>query len=109
MDEKVYDLTDAGDTEKTYFVRRDGQDHIVKTGCDDDVLQQNYEDRKTDGFDPTRCFRRVAHIDMGTVRILADVQHDADARAYLEAHDTAARDRMIRRYPELFKACSGGV
>lgn len=38
MSEKVYDLTDAGDTEKTYFVRRDGQDHIIKTGCDDDVL-----------------------------------------------------------------------
>ncbi len=54
MSEKVYDLTDVGDTEKTYFVRRDGQDHIIKTGCDDDVLRQNYEDRKTDGFDPTR-------------------------------------------------------
>lgn len=107
--EKVYDLTDKGDTERTYFVHSDGVDRIVKQGSDDDVLKQNYEDRKTDGFDLTHRFRRVAHIDMGTVRILAQVQHDKDAQAYLDDHDTAARDRMIRRYPDLFKACSGGV
>lgn len=107
--EKVYDLTDKGDTERTYFVHSDGVDRIVKQGSDDDVLKQNYEDRKTDGFDLMHSFRRVAHIDMGTVRILAQVQHDKDAQAYLDYHDTAARDRMIRRYPDLFKACSGGV
>ena len=48
-------------------------------------------------------------VDLGTVRVLADVRKDADARAYLDEHDTAARDRMIRRYPDLFQACSGGV
>lgn len=108
--EKIYDLTDKGDTERTYFVQgAGGKDRIVKQGSDDDVLRQNYEDRKTDGFDLTRSWRRVAHIDMGTVRILAQVQHDTDAQAYLDEHDTAARDRMIRRYPDLFRACSGGV
>ena len=61
------------------------------------------------GFDVTRSFRRVAHIDLGTVRLLAVTRNDADARAYLLHHDEAARDRMIAHYPELFKACSGGV
>lgn len=108
--EKIYDLTDKGDTERTYYVQgKCGKDRIIKQGSDDDVLRQNYEDRKTDGFDLTHSFRRVAHIDMGTVRVLASVQHDKDAQAYLDYHDADARDRMIRRYPDLFKACSGRV
>lgn len=73
----------------------------------DAILRLNHEERKTDGFSIDRNFRRIAHIDMNTVRILA--QKDKDAEAYLKAHDTDARDRMIRRYPEFFKACSGGV
>jgi hypothetical protein len=54
-------------------------------------------------------FRRVARINMDTVRLLAIQRKDADALAYMNYHDEAARDRMIRNYPHLFKACSGGV
>lgn len=107
--EKQYDLTDAGDTERKIFVTDGKKDFIRTVGRDDDVLRKNYEDRKSDGWDLTHSFRRVAHIDLGTVRLLANVRKDADAKAYLVSHDTDARDRMIRHYPELFKACSGGV
>lgn len=107
--EKCFELTERGDSERTFLVAGSRGDRIVHAGCDDDVLRANAEGRKEDGFDVSRRFRRVAHIDLGTVRVLADVQKDADAKAYLEEHDTAARDRMIRRYPDLFKACSGGV
>lgn len=108
--EKCFELTEQGDSERTFFVSGGAKgDCIVHSGYDDDVLRANAEGRKEDGFDVTRRFRRVAHIDLGTVRVLADVRKDADARAYLDEHDTAARDRMIRRYPDLFQACSGGV
>lgn len=107
--EKQFDLTEAGDTERKIFVT-DGKTDVIRTvGRDDDVLKQNYEERKESGWDITHSFRRVAHIDLGTVRLLANVRKDADAKAYLVNHDTDARDRMIRHYPDLFKACSGGV
>lgn len=108
--DKVYDVTDAGDSERTLvLLDMHGNDRIIRVGDNATVLAQNAEDRKHDGFDITRSIRRVARIDMGTVRYLANVEHDADARAYLEEHDTAARDRLIERYPVFFKACSGGV
>ncbi len=107
---KMFELTSAGDGERSFFVPgKGGKDRILHVGCNDDVLRANAEERKEDGFDVTRSFRRVAHIDLGTVRLLAVTRKDADARAYLLYHDEAARDRMIAHYPELFKACSGGV
>ena len=107
--ERFYNLTDAGDSDETVFATDGRHDRIITRGNNDDVLKANYEGRKEDGFDITHSFRRVAHIDLGTVRLLAYVNHDQDAKAYIENHDTDARDRMIRRYPDLFKACSGGV
>ena len=107
--EKAIEITDASDTERKIYVADGAKEKIVTIGNDDDVLQANYEGRKEDGFDLTRSIRRVAHIDMGTVHLLAIHRKDADAMAYLHHHDTDARDRMIRRYPDLFKACSGGV
>ena len=107
--EKEIEFTDNGDTERKIYVADGTKEKIVTVANNDDVLQANYEGRKEDGFDITRSIRRVAHIDMNTVRLLAIARKDADAVGYLYNHDTAARDRMIRHYPDLFKACSGGV
>lgn len=107
--ERQYDLTDAGDTSRKIYTVDGTREIITTVSNNDSVLQQNYEDRKEDGWDITHSFRRVAHIDMDTVRLLAIQRKDADAMAYLNYHDTDARDRMIRHYPDLFKACSGGV
>ncbi|WP_196601654.1 hypothetical protein [Pectinatus frisingensis] len=93
------------DNEKRLF---DGK-KITTEFNNDDVLKQNYEGRKMSGFDAGRHIRCVAHIEMNTVRMLAYKNHDEDAFNYLEYHDTAARDRMIKKYPILFKACSGGI
>ena len=97
-----------GTRQKIYVEDKDG-DKVQKVFENDSVLAANKTDRMSDGFDITRMFRRVARIDMNTVRLLAIQRKDADAMAYLNYHDEAARDRMIRNYPHLFKACSGGV
>ncbi|WP_196595311.1 hypothetical protein [Pectinatus frisingensis] len=107
--EKIFDLTDKGDSERKLYAVDGAKERIITYANNDDVLQSNYEDRKTDGFDIGHHIRRVARIDMNTVRLLAYEKKDKDAAAYLEYHDTAARDRMIERYPILFKACSGGI
>ena len=109
--EKLYNLTDAGDSsEKYYGIDNLTNDQRIITAFDNsEVLKQNAEDRKSDGFSIDHNFRLVAHIDMNTVKLLALNNHDADAKDYLDYHDADARDRMIRRYPEYFKACSGGV
>ena len=97
-----------GTKQKIYVESKDG-DKVQTVFENDSVLAANKADRMADGFDITRMFRRVARIDMNTVRLLAIQRKDADAMAYLNYHDEAARDRMIRNYPHLFKACSGGV
>lgn len=107
--EKHYDLTEQGDSERKVYAVDGTKESIITTASNDEVLKQNYEERKEDGFDITHSIRRVAHIDMNTVRLLAITRKDCDAMAYLHHHDTDARDRMIRHYPDLFKACSGGV
>ena len=107
--EKKYELTEHGDSERKIYTVDGTKEKIVTVDNNDDVLQANYEGRKEDGFDITHSIRRVAHIDMNTVRLLAIARKDSDAMGYLYNHDTAARDRMIRHYPDLFKACSGGV
>ena len=67
---KMFELTSEGDGERSFFVPgKGGKDRILHVGCNDDVLRANAEDRKEDGFDVTRSFRRVAHIDLGTVRL----------------------------------------
>lgn len=101
----MYEITDKDDSDRKFI---DGN-KIITLDNNDDVLAANYEDRKTDGFDIGHHFRRVARIDMNTVRLLAFKDKDADAIAYLNEHDTAARDRIIERYPLLFKACSGRI
>lgn len=78
---KMFELTSEGDGERSFFVPgKGGKDRILHVGCNDDVLRANAEERKEDGFDVTRSFRRVAHIDLGTVRLLAVTRKDADAR-----------------------------
>ncbi len=105
--EKIYELTAEGDAQRKFLSLDKDGDRIITLGNNDAVLRQNYEDRKEDGFDLSRNIRRVAHIDLGTVSLLAYREFDPDAMAYLRDHDPKARDRMIERYPELFKACSG--
>ena len=107
--EKIFDLTDKGDSERKLYAVDGTKERIITQANNDDVLKANFEDRKTDGFDFRHNIRRVARIDMNTVRLLAYQKHDNDAIAYLNEHDTAARDRMIEHYPHLFKACSGGI
>ena len=107
--EKIFDLTEKGDSEKKTYAIDGTKERIITQANNDDVLKANYEDRKTDGFDSGHNIRRVARIDMNTVKLLAITRKDADAISYLNNHDTDARDRMIEHYPHLFKACSGGI
>jgi hypothetical protein len=107
--ERQYELTGKGDSDRTFYTVDGTKESITTVADNEDVLQQNYKGRNEDGFDSTHSIRRVAHIDLSTVRLLAIVRKDSDAMAYLHDHDTQARDRMIRHYPDLFKACSGGV
>ena len=99
----MIDLSDKDDIQRHLLsLSKDGRDdRIIHIGNNDAVLQQNAEERKDDGFINIPFFgkiRRVAHIDMGTVHLLAH-KHDADAISYLENNDTQARDRLIRNYP----------
>jgi hypothetical protein len=107
--ERIYALHDAEDTTEKYLATDGKNDRIVTSWDADPLLKQLKAEREEDGFDITRSFRRVAHIDMRTVKLLALTQHDPDAQAYLDYHDADARDRMIRHYPMYFKACSGRV
>lgn len=113
--ERFYDLTDIGDSHKKIYatdvVNGFRDDRIITVGNNDDHMALNASYRKEDGFDFGHNIRRVAHMDLGTIRLLAKRKPnpDEDAIKYLEYHDTEARDRLIRRYPEFFKACSGGV
>ncbi len=107
---KHYELTDIGDTSRKILSTNGAEDRITTIFNNDSVLKQNQEDRKDDGFmmlPGLGLVRRVAHIDMNTVKLLAS-QGDKNAKLYLQG-DTDARDRMIREYPHLFKACSGRV
>ena len=110
--EHIYNLTDYKDDTAERFLGIDNvtNDQRLITQFDaSSVYELNKEQRKSDGFSIDRSWRRVAHIDMNTVKLLAHNENDADAKAYLDYHDEAARDRMIRRYPHYFKACSGGI
>lgn len=98
-------LSEPGDLALQYY---DTDKGAVKTVVNTDSLQRAcYEHRKTDGFSPDRKWRRVAHIELNTVKLLAKMG-DTDAYEYLHFDSVKARDRMIRRHPEYFKACSGG-
>lgn len=97
-----------GESIRQFYVVEKGQEKIITVADDAPVQQANYEDRKTDGFSVDHSIRRVARIYMPTVRLLAG-RGDYDAMLYLHHSDTKARDRMINRYPILFKACSGGT
>ena len=107
--EKTYELHDPGQSIKQFYVVDGGKERIITAADDTAVQHANYEDRKEDGFSPDRQWRRVARIYMPTVRMLVDKFKDKDAYLYLNYGDEKARDRMIERYPLLFKACSGGV
>jgi hypothetical protein len=107
--EKILQLHDVDQSTKQFYAV-DGKKERIITIADDTIVQQaNYQDRKTDGFSVDRNIRRVARIYMPTVRMLIDKFKDKDAYLYLNFGDTKARDRMIERYPLLFKCCSGGV
>lgn len=97
-----------GESVRQFYVVENSNEKIVTLANDDVIQQENYEDRKLDGFSPDRSMRRVARIYMPTVRLLAG-RGDYDAMLYFHNGDTKARDRMINRYPILFKACSGGT
>lgn len=106
---KIIQLHDTNQSIKQFYAVEGGKERII-TAADDGVVQQaNYEDRKSDGFSADRQIRRVARIYMPTVRMLVNQFKDKDAYLYLNYGDEKARDRMIERYPLLFKACSGGV
>ena len=107
---KHYELTEAGDTSRKILSTNGTEDRVTTIFNNDAVLKLNQEQRKDDGFmmmPGLGLVRRVAHIDMNTVKLLAN-QGDKNAKAYLQG-DTNARDRMIREYPHLFKACSGRI
>ncbi len=107
--EKIIQLHDPDQSIKQFYAIEGGKERII-TAADDTVVQHaNYEDRKEDGFSADRQIRRVARIYIPTVRMLVDQYKDKDAYLYLKYGDEKARDRMIERYPLLFKACSGGV
>lgn len=97
-------LTDEYDATPQYYDTDTGA--IVTVVDPTSLMQACYEGRKTDGFSPGHKWRRVAHIEMDTVKLLAKMG-DSDAHDYLYFDDPQARDRMIRRRPEIFKACSG--
>ena len=97
-------LTDANDATPQYYDTDTGA--VVTVVDPTPLMRACYEDRKTDGFSPGHKLRRVAHIEMDTVKLLAKLG-DNDAFAYLKFDDSKARDRMIRKHPEYFKACSG--
>lgn len=106
--ESVYiPISDPGDAGELYY---NTMDDTVTTVVRTDALQRLcYEHQKEDGWTPDRSMRRVAHIELNTVKLLALQKGDSDAYSYLYENDARARDRMIRRYPHLFKACSGGI
>lgn len=104
--EKILPLHDADQSIKQFYAVEGYKERIITVANDDVVQKANYEDRKTDGFSHDRQIRRVARIYMPTVRMLA-TQNDMDAIMYLKYGDTKARDRMIDKYPILFKTCSG--
>lgn len=108
--EKKIEIENDGSRQKV-FIEGSGvdKDKVQTVFENEEVLKANHESRKETGFDITHTLRLVARINMNTVRLLAINRKDADAMAYLNYHDTDARDRMIRHYPHLFKACSGGV
>jgi hypothetical protein len=107
--EKIIQIHDPNQSIKQFYAIEGGKERIITTADDTVVQQANYEDRKEDGFSVDRQIRRVARIYMPTVRMLVDKFKDKDAYLYLNFSDEKARDRMIERYPLLFKACSGGV
>lgn len=118
-DTKAFDITDAGDTARRFYIAgQDGKDVIHTIANNDAVLKANWEDRKdsNNGFTSIAGYgrvRQIGRIDMNTVRLLK-CQNDPDATAYLDTlsgtieHQTAMMN-LIRRYPEYFKTCSGGV
>lgn len=108
---KYYELTDYGDSERKILDIdiATNKDKIWTIGNNDAHLDYAAEARESDGWDPTHSIRRIAHMDLGTVRMLAKAQHDEDAISWLETGDSDARDRLIEKYPLYFKACSGGI
>lgn len=107
--ERIIDITDKYDASRHFYSVDGTKEKFITVGNNDAVLEANEEDRKESGFDIGHHFRRVARIDMNTVRLLAITRKDSDAIEYLNYHDANARDRMIEKYPDLFKACSGGI
>lgn len=107
--EKIIQLHDPHQSIKQFYAVEGSKERIITAADDTAVQHANYEGRKEDGFSADRQIRRVARIYMPTVRMLVDQYKDKDAYLYLKFGDEKARDRMIERYPLLFKACSGGV
>lgn len=102
----LYAISEPTDAVPQYY---NADTDSILTVVNTDALQELcYEHQKEDGFTPDRRMRRIAHIELNTVKLLAKMG-DADAHAYFYEHDERARDRMINRYPEYFKACSGGI
>jgi hypothetical protein len=79
---------------------------VIRTYDPTAVLQYNYYSRNQGlggWLDKSKNFRLVAHIDMNLVKSLADTG-DTDAYDYYYYHNEKARDRMIEKHKELFKA-----
>lgn len=108
---KYYELTDVGDSQRKILDVdiATKQDRIWTIGNNDDHLDYVGRMQHDEGYDITRGFRRIAHLDLGTVRLLAVKHHDQDAIDWLQNDDADARDRLIEKYPQFFKACSGGI
>ena len=100
----IYDLTEPGDVMRQYYDA--DSDEVVTVVDTDSVSRLCAEHQKYDGFTPDRSMRLVAHIELDTVKLLAKMG-DMDAYAYYYEDDERARDRMINKHPEYFKACSG--
>lgn len=105
--EKILPLHDPHESVRQFYAIEGTKERIITVGNDDVIQKANYEDRMhTDGFSSDRQIRKVARIWMPTVRLLVK-RGDKDAAKYLYMRDEKARDRMIERYPILFKCCSG--
>lgn len=100
-------VSDPGDVGIQYHDSDSGE--LVTVVRTDEIRKACYEAQKFDGWTPDHRMRRIAHIDLNTVKFLWKVIKDEDCYNFLMFGDRAAMMRMINRYPDLFKACYGGI
>lgn len=102
----IYNLTDYGDTSEQFYDA--DMDCLINRIRTDETSALCMEHQKYDGFTPDRGMRLIAHVDLDTVKFLA-AMGETEAHEYYYEGNKKSLIKMIRRHPELFKACSGGI